>query len=48
MATTTKTNKFKINSVNLESGQVEVTYINKNGPIPHNSAFCSALCNAEP
>ncbi len=33
MATTTKTNKFKINSINLESGQVEVTYINKNGPI---------------
>ena len=33
MATTTKTNKFKINSVNLDSGQVEVTYINKNGPI---------------
>ena len=33
MATTTKTNKFKINSVNLDLGQVEVTYINKNGPI---------------
>ena len=33
MAKTTKTNKFKINSVNLDTGQVEVTYINKNGPI---------------
>ena len=30
MAKTTKTNKFKINSVNLDTGQVEVTYINKN------------------
>ena len=48
MATTTKTNKFKINSVNLDLGQVEVTYINKNGPIPDDSIFFDVLGNLVP